>query len=197
MQSAGALKIDVHKMDVDYLSTGAMKWLLGSAGVGFFYAARRHLDKMPPHAGGPGARPDSRLWAKREFIPKAGADRFHVGMPNLIGLAATRPGLELLHEIGMETVEEQVLDLSGYCIAQLRERELTVITPFEERYRAGIVSIEMRDDEDARAADEFLTARGVDGYHHMRILRVDPHVFNNRDDIDRFLTELDAYLAQK
>ena len=117
-------------------------------------------------------------------------------MPNLLGLAATRPGLEILHEIGMDVVEAHVLDLSGYCISQLRERGLTVVTPFEEKYRAGIVSIQMKDDDDAQAADEFLTSRGVDGYHHLGVLRVDPHVFNNRDDIDRFLKEFDAYLAQ-
>ena len=196
MQSAGALDFDVHEEGIDFLATGAMKWLLGSAGVGFFYAHRSHLDRMPPHAGGPGAQPDSRPWGQRRFVPRPGADRFHVGMSNLIGLAATRPGLEILHEVGMDVVEKHVLDLSGYCISQLLEREISVITPQPERYRAGIVSIDMGNERNAQAADEFLTARGVDGYHHQNVLRVDPHVFNNRDDIDRFLTELDSYLSQ-
>ena len=196
MQSAGALDIDVHEQGIDFLSTGAMKWLLGSAGVGFFYVHRSHLNEMPPHAGGPGAQPDSRPWGQRQFAPLPGADRLHVGMPNLIGLAATRPGLEVLHEVGMDVVEEHVLDLSGYCISQLLERDLNVITPQAEQFRAGIVSINMRDERSAQAADEFLTARGVDGYHHQNVLRVDPHIFNNRDDIDRFLRELDSYISQ-
>ena len=196
MQSAGALDFDVHEEGIDFLATGAMKWLLGSAGVGFFYAHGSHLDRMPPRAGGPGAQPDSRPWGQRRFVPRPGADRLHVGMSNLIGLAATRPGLEILHEVGMDVVEKHVLDLSGYCISQLLEREISVITPQPERYRAGIVSIDMGNERNAQAADEFLTARGVDGYHHQNVLRVDPHVFNNRDDIDRFLTELDSYLSQ-
>jgi len=129
-----------------------------------------------------------------EFVPVPGADRLHLGMPNLLGLAATRPGLEILHELGLETVEAHVLDLSGYCITQLRERGLTVVTPFEEKDRAGIVSIQMKSDEDALKADEFLTGQGVDAYHAEGILRVDPHVFNNRDDIDKFLSGLDDYL---
>ena len=196
MQSAGALCIDVHKQGVDYLATGAMKWLLGSAGVGFLYANRRHLDRMPPHAGGQGAQPDSRPWGQREFVPRAGADRFHIGMPNLIGLAATRPGLEILHEVGMDAVEAHVLDLSGYCISELLKREFNVITPQAERFRAGIVSIDMQNEQIAQAADEFLTGRGVDGYHHQNVLRADPHIFNNREDIDRFIVELESYLAQ-
>ena len=197
MQSAGALNFDVHEEGIDFLSTGAMKWLLGSAGVGFFYAHRSQLDKMPPHAGGPGVQPDSRPWGQREFVPLPGADRFHVGMPNLIGLAATRPGLEILHDVGMDVVEAHVLHLSGYCITQLLERDLNVVTPLAEQLRAGIVSIGMQNDEDARLADEFLMERGVDAYHHQSVLRVDPHVFNNRDDIDRFLRELDSYLSQR
>jgi len=33
--------------------------------------------------------------------------------------------------------------------------------------------------------------RGVDGWHYADMLRVDPHVFNNREDIDRFLAVID------
>ena len=197
MQSAGALDFDVHEEGIDFLSTGAMKWLLGSAGVGFLYAHSCHLDKMPTRAGGPGAQPDERPWGQRQFVPRPGADRFHVGMSNLSGLAATRPGLEVLHQVGMDVVEAHVLDLSGYCISQLRERGLNVITPEPAQYRAGIVSIDMGDEENAQAADEFLTAHGVDGYHHQNVLRVDPHIFNNREDIDRFLSELDSYRSQR
>ena len=116
MQSAGAIDFNVHETDVDFVSCGAMKWLLGSAGVGFFYAARRHLEKMPPHAGGPGAVPDSRPWGQREFTPKPGAERLQLGVPNLVGVAATAPALEILRDVGMDRVQAHVLDLSGYCI---------------------------------------------------------------------------------
>ena len=194
MQSTGALRIDVHEQDVDFLATGAMKWLLGSAGVGFFYAAKRHLERMPPHAGGQGAVTDDRPWDLREFKPKEGAERFHVGMPNLIGLAGTKSGLEILLETGMDAVEEQVLDLSGYCIAGMRERSLNVLTPMQPEHRAGVVAATM---EDASQLWEFLYQRGVDTFYHGSLFRVDPHVFNNREDIDRFLEGVDAYPAQR
>lgn len=193
MQSVGALRVDIHKQDVDFLACGAMKWLLGSSGVGFLYVARRHLDRMPPHIGGPGVVRDNRPWTVRGFEPAPGAQRFQVGMPNLIGLAATVPGLEILLETGMDVVEAQVLDLSGYCIAGMRERGLDVMTPLEPEHRAGVVGANM---DDAQQLWEFLYKRGVDTYYNGSLFRVDPHVFNNRDDIDRFLEGLDAYLAQ-
>ena len=51
MQSAGAVQIDVHRSGVHFLACGAMKWLMGSAGVGFMYIDRRYLDRLPPRAG--------------------------------------------------------------------------------------------------------------------------------------------------
>jgi selenocysteine lyase/cysteine desulfurase len=193
MVSVGAVAIDVREQDVDFLSCGAMKWLLGLAGVGFFYAASRHLDRMPPHAGGPGVMPDDRRWSLREFRPKKGAERFHVGMPNLMGLAGSTPGLEILLETGMDTVEAQVLDLSGYCSDGMRERGIKVLTPAEPAHRAGVVAAVI---DDAGGLWEFLYQRGVDTYYSGSLFRVDPHVFNNRDDIDRLLEGVDAYLAQ-
>ena len=71
IQSVGALRVDVHDTGVDFLSCGAMKWLLGSPGVGFLYVARRHLDRMPPHAGGPGAIPDPRPWGRARVPAQA------------------------------------------------------------------------------------------------------------------------------
>ena len=194
MQSAGALDFDVHDIEVDYLFCGAMKWLLGSPGLGFLYVARRHLDKPPPHAGGAGALPDTRPWGLREFRPKPGAERLQVGFPNTLGLAASRPGLEILLEAGMDVVEQHVLGLTGYLQEGLLDRGVELLTPLEPSRRGGIVSIRMEDSADA---DRFLADNGIDAYHYEDILRGDCHLFNDRSDVDSFLEALDEYLAGK
>ena len=195
-QSAGALRIDVNEQGIDYLAAGACKWLLGPGGVGFFYAASEHLNGMPPHAGAPGGTSDRNPTPASTFTPKPGADRFQLGMPNLLGLAASRPGLEMLAEVGMDRVEAHVLELSGYCIEGLRERGLEVLTPVAPEHRGGVIAVVM---EDAPQVENFLRERRVDvygGHTYNGTLRVDPHVFNNRDDIDRFFAGLDEYLSQ-
>ena len=195
-QSAGAVQIDVHQEGVDFLAAGACKWLLGVGGVAFFYAARRHLNGMPPHAGGHSGTSDRDPTPTSTFTPKPGADRFELGMPNLLGLAATRPGLEILSDVGMDRVEAHVLDLSGYCVKSLRERGLQVLTPIEPEHRGGVVAFVL---ENAPDVEAFMRERRIDvygGHTYNNTLRVDPHVFNNREDIDRFLEGLDDYLAQ-
>ena len=192
MQSAGAVQIDVHRSGVHFLACGAMKWLLGSSGVGFLFVDRRYLDRLPPHAGLMGFAHEAGPWAERTLTPKPGADRFRLGAPNLIGLAATTPGLEILLETTMPQVERRVLDLTAYCISELLARGLTLFTPEPEHLRAGIVAIEL---ENANEVSRLMTKRAVDGWSYGNMLRVDPHIFNNQADIDRFLAVIDEAVA--
>lgn len=189
MQSAGALRMDVHGWGVHFLACGAMKWLLGSAGIGFLYIDRRYLDRLPPRAGLSGFRYEADIPpAERTLKPEPGADRFRLGAPPLLGLAATAPGLELLAGVGMAEAEDYVLDLAGYCMAGLASRGVGLYTPADPSRRAGIVAVRM---ERAGEVCGLMRRRGVDGWHYGKMLRVDPHVFNNRGDIDRFLAVID------
>ena len=193
MQSAGAMPIDVHRDDVDFLSCGAMKWLLGSPGLGFFYASKKHIENTPSRIGGISVMRDERSWPDRELKLKSGSEKFNVGYPNLIGIAATKPGLEMLVQAGKENIEKYILDLTGYCIDEVHSRNLELITPANREERAGIVSIRM---DDCAEADQFLCERGIDAYHYLDILRIDPHIFNDKSDIDKFFTALDEYLSE-
>ena len=195
-QSAGAVDIDVHEQGVDFLSAGACKWLLGPAGVAFFFGARHLLDRMPPHAGAPSALREPGSTARDGFTPKPGAARFQLGIPNLLGLAATTPGLEILTQVGMDRVEAYVLDLSGYCVAALGERGFEVLTPVAPERRGGVVAVVM---DDAPDVEWFMRQRNIDVYArhtHNSTLRIDPHIFNNREDIDGFLAALDDYTSK-
>lgn len=196
-QSAGAVEIDVHEQGVDFLYCGACKWLLGAAGVGFFYGARRLLDRMPPHAGGPSAAKTPVVSPQDGFVPKPGAARFQLGMPNLLGLAASTPGLGILSRAGMGNVESHVVKLSGYCIAELKERGYEVLTPSDPERRGGIVAAVM---DDALDVERYMRLQRIDvyaGHTYNRTLRIDAHIFNNRDDIDLFLAKLDEYSSTR
>src|SRR3954454_21653167 len=47
-QSIGSPPIDVKELGVDFLGAGALKYLLGSAGLGFFYCRRALVDRVWP-----------------------------------------------------------------------------------------------------------------------------------------------------
>jgi cysteine desulfurase / selenocysteine lyase len=191
-QSAGTVQIDADKVGVDFLSTTAMKYLLGAPGVGYMYVASRHIDRLtPPQAGyasveNPFAHDLSQPMA---FLPKA--TRYEVGMPNLVGLAACRAGMDILLELGMDKVERYVLDLAGYCMERLLEHNFRLYTPLDEKHRAGVIGLPVERGGDLYA---FLRERGIDVGTMAGLLRFDMHIFNNRDDIDRLIAGLDEFV---
>ena len=186
-QSAGAMNIDLHKIKVDFFSTTAMKWLLGAAGVGFLYVANRHHSKLPSHAGYRSAS----LRSNHEFDWKIDARKFEIGMPNLLGLTMSRVGLKILAEADMNTIENHNLDLSGYCIEKIKALGLNVITSEMDNLRMGIVAVRYERSHDLW---QFLFNIGIDTWCHGDLFRVDPHIFNNRDDIDRLLDGIRQFL---
>ena len=128
-QSAGALNLDVRQLGVDFLSTCAMKWLLGAPGVGFLYVAREHVDRLePPQVGYAGVIRPRGAALTDPLAFRSGARRHEQGMPSLAGVAASRAGLDLLLDVGMATVEQHVLELSGACIEGLLARDLRLYT---------------------------------------------------------------------
>lgn len=195
-QSAGALEIDVHRMGIDFLSCCAMKWLLGTPGVGFLFVAAKHANRFtPPQAGYAGVE-DAFTWQPGmplNFVP--GARRFELGLPSLPGLAACTEGMNILLAVGSKQVEEHVLALSGYCIEGLHKRRAPTFTRPEPQFRGGVVSVPV---VNGGGLVRFLRDRRVDVWANPTetILRIDPHVFNNIEDVDRFLEGFDEYVAQ-
>jgi len=52
IQAAGAIKIDVKRDDVDFLTTACYKWLLSPPGAGYLYVRKELIEKFePPFVG--------------------------------------------------------------------------------------------------------------------------------------------------
>jgi selenocysteine lyase/cysteine desulfurase len=192
-QSTGVVPIDVRREGIDVLVTTAMKWLLGPPGVGFLYIKREVLEGCPVgEVGLQSVVVDGEDYPPAELpaiVP--GARALEPGLPSLSGLIAARVGIELIRAVGLPTIEERVAVLAGRCIEGLLERGLTVRTARAPQERAGVIAF---DHAEAVALTGFLSRHGVDvGGLPSGLMRVDPHAFNTEDDIDSFLTHLDAY----
>jgi cysteine desulfurase/selenocysteine lyase len=195
-QSAGVLDLDVRSLGVDFLTTCAMKWLLGAPGVGFLYIAREHVDRLaPPHVGYAGVRRAAGAALTDPLTFQPGARRHEQGMPSLAGVAASRAGLDLLLEIGTNTIEPYVLELSGQCIEGLSRRDVRLYTRPEPEHRAGVVALPVVGGGRIVA---FMRERAVDIWTDPgeTLLRIDPHVFNNADDLARCFAGIDDFRRQ-
>jgi len=193
-QSAGVIDVDVRRQGVDMLACGAMKWLLGAPGIGYLFVRRGLAERLsPPHVGYAGVIQPPPNDRREPLALKPGALRHEIGMPSLPGLYASRVGMDLLLGVGIASIERHVAELVGRCLDELRRRNLRVLTRPEPELRAGIVALEVARGDEVVA---FLRARAVDVWTNTAktLLRIDPHVFNNQDDLDRLLGGIDEFL---
>src|SRR5207302_999224 len=87
-QSIGSLPLDVRELDVDFLAAGVLKYLLGSAGLAFFYARRELVERVWPTATGWFADRDIFAMDHRDYSPASTASRFQSGTPPIPAIYA-------------------------------------------------------------------------------------------------------------
>jgi cysteine desulfurase/selenocysteine lyase len=189
-QSTGVVPIDVGRDGVDVLVTTAMKWLLGPPGIGFLYLHPGLLASAPVlDVGYLGLDAPLGEWPPHTMPPVvADARRYELGLPNLPGVFAARAGIELLRDVGIERVFGRVEELASRCIDGLSGRGAELLTPADPAQRAGVIAFRHHDPQ---GLFDLCRGRGVD-IGAIGAVRVDPHAFNDEEDIDRFLACYDA-----
>ena len=192
-QSIGAFPFDVHASGVDYLVGGTLKWLMGGPGIAFLYARRDVAEAARPSAVGWWGVADPFAFDVEHLDPGKGARRFEYGTPAVAAIYAARAGIELLREVGVETVRLRHMALSQRLVDGAVAQGWTVRCPTNARERTAIVTLEHP--EPQRAVDT-LRAAGVITDSRPGLIRLSPHYFNTEDEMDRALELLAPLRAQ-
>jgi selenocysteine lyase/cysteine desulfurase len=183
-QSAGSLPVDVKELDVDFVGAGVLKYLLGSAGLGFLYARREVIEKVWPTATGWFADENIFAMDHTDYSPARTAARFQSGTPPVPSIYAGIAGMELMKEIGIPETREHVNELNAYLIAGLDELDAKVVTP--ER-RGALICVKSKD---ARALVAALDEDRIVTSERDSNLRISAHAYNTREDVDTVLVSL-------
>jgi selenocysteine lyase/cysteine desulfurase len=188
-QAIGALTLDVTGLDLDFAVGGMLKYLLGTAGVGFLYAARRHHERLTPTVGGWFAQADIDAMDIFANHPAADARRFQAGTPPVVNCYAAEAGIGLIRELGPQAIEDRVLALTGACMDRLAAAGCTLVTPREDVRRGPLVAVRARDDAAMVAR---LAERGVVVSCRDSNVRAMFHAYNDESDIERLAEGLEA-----
>jgi selenocysteine lyase/cysteine desulfurase len=186
-QSAGSIPLDVKELDVDFLAAGTVKYLLGSAGLAFFYCRRELFDRAWPTATGWFADQDIFQMDAWNYSPAPNARRFQSGTPPIPSIYAGIAGIELMEEIGVEETREHVLHLNAHLVAGIDELGGTVVTPRERDRHGALICVKSND------VEELVTALGRWGIvtsERDSNLRISAHAYNSLEDIDLVLDAL-------
>jgi selenocysteine lyase/cysteine desulfurase len=187
-QAMGTYPLDVRGLGVDVLAAGVLKYLLGSAGLGFMWTRPGLAQELWPTQTGWFADANIFEMDIDDYSPSPTARRFQSGTPPIPAIYAGIAGMELLEEIGIAETRAHVNELNEQLIAGVDELGGTVVTPRAPEKRGALVCIRAND------APALVAALGEDGIvtsERDGNLRVSAHAYNTVEDIDMVLRGLD------
>jgi selenocysteine lyase/cysteine desulfurase len=189
-QSVGSLPLDVRGLDVDFLGAGVLKYLLGSAGLGFFYCRRELVERIWPTQTGWFADENIFAMDHTDYSPAHTAARFQSGTPPVPSIYAGIAGIELMQEIGIAETREHVQGLNARLLAGLDELQSSVVTPRASELRGALICVKSTD---AKALVVALGDEGIVTSERDGNLRISAHCYNSAEDIDAVLAALQRH----
>ena len=139
--AAGAVPIDLQRAGVDLAVGCTYKYLNGGPGAPAFLYVREDLQATltQPIHGWFGAADQFVMGPSYE--PALGIDRFAVGTPPVLGLAAVDEGVALLVEAGVDRLRRKSLAQTDLLIALADAAGFEVATPREQDRRGSHVAL--------------------------------------------------------
>ena len=134
-QSVPHMPIDVKKLNVDFLAFSGHK-ALGPTGVGVLWSSV--FEELPPFLFG-GSMIETVTMTSATWAPAP--RKFEAGVPNMAQAVGLGAALDYLTEIGMQSIFDHEVELTGYLMNGLLQiPELSIVGPQNTDARGGSVS---------------------------------------------------------
>lgn len=160
-QSAGFLKIDVEKCNINILCFTGHKSLFGIQGTGGIYVAEE-ITLNPLLEGGTGS------FSKLPRQPKTMPELLECGTINTPGILALGAGIDFINSVGIENIQNHEYELTKKFIDEISKIKNVIVYGDKENFRGPVVSINIKNlpasDFSAILDEEFnICTRG--GFH--------------------------------
>jgi selenocysteine lyase/cysteine desulfurase len=192
----GIVPVDVHELGIDFLLTGALKWLCGGQGIAFLYVRRDLIEELEPAVVGWFGTEDPFDFDRSALRLRKDARRFETGTYALPQAWTAAGGLSIIEEVGVPDIRAHNQSLTGRIIELADDIGLEVLSPRDDDKRGGLVRVRIPGGrESAEHLLHVLFQRDVVLDSRLDTLRISPHVFNTEDDVERCFGEIQDILA--
>jgi selenocysteine lyase/cysteine desulfurase len=132
---------------------------------------------------------DSTNYLDYDLSFREGALRFECGTLNTVGVYGLGAAIQLFLETGPPAIEDYLLDLGCYLADGLADRGYRVYGPRNPAERSAVVTC-THDKYTPAEVYGRLKSRGIVTAPRVGRLRISPHFYNTREDIDLLLDAL-------
>jgi len=192
IQSVGVLPVDVRADGVDFLAADGHKWMLAPEGCGIFYCHEDLIELLTPSVVGWMNMENAQDYGNYQYALLTDARRFEPGSYNIPGILALGASLDLLLGVGIDEVWRRVDALCDHAEKCLKTKGYRVFSPRRhEHERSGILCFHAP--EGGQPEKEILALAqqaNIELALREGRLRISPHFYNTREQIDRFLAAL-------
>lgn len=194
-QSIGSMPVDVQASGVDFLVAGALKYLLGTAGIAFLYVNPALLDRLEPSVTGWFGRPNPYAFEATRLDYATSAARFDLGTPPIINAYIARAGMECVQHMGVERIWEHIQSLSELVYELAPQLGLRVLGPQQGTAKGATTALDTGSPERAHWLEEELRRHGVIASARGRGLRLAPHGFTQAEELEQALQTVSKLLS--
>jgi cysteine desulfurase/selenocysteine lyase len=199
-QLASHAALNLEKLPIDFAVAAGHK-MLGPTGIGILFGRRKLLEMMPPYQTG-----GDMIWRVTKEKSTWGEipAKFEAGTPPIAEAIGLGAAIDYLTRLGMDKIHEHELNLVKYTLERLKQIEgVTIYGDKNPANRGGVISFNIQGvhphDVGTIVARDNIAMRV--GHHCCQVLmkelnvaatcRVSFYLYNNFDDIDRFIETLD------
>jgi len=193
--------VDVTKLDIDFYLFSGHK-LFAPTGIGALYGKKTLLNTMPPWQGG-GKMVERVSFETTSFSQSP--SKFEAGTPNIAGAIALATAVEWYQQWPIVQIEQHIVELQQYAYQKLIQLNGVVVIGYQEN--SSLISFVVEDIHHQDIAT-LLYQQGIavrSGHHCAHPLmdalqingtvRVSFAIYNNRDDVERFIQALEKALS--
>lgn len=194
IQAAGSVPVDVKALGIDFAACSNYKWLHGARGSGFLYVREDLQGTAVKDLSFPGyVRFNYSPWVAQPegagdfpYVPSKDAGRYEAGNVSYVAYAGQYEALKRMLAVGVDNIYAHSKPMCDRLKKELPALGYKLITPLDAA--SSIVVAQARDlkttEQKLRKANVQVTCTGANR------VRVSPALYNNMEDIDRFLAAL-------
>jgi selenocysteine lyase/cysteine desulfurase len=184
---AGVRKIDVKTLDPDFLIFPTYKWVLGPYGRAFMYIAKRWQNGVPLEqtaAARKAVSAEDTIYF-RDTSYRDDARRYDMGeRDHFVSMEMAAIGMEMMARWGNEAVVERLAMLTGRLADGLGNLGVRLV---DTKLRAPHILCVSFPNGMAPDLPKRLAAENVHAAPRLGRLRISPHVYNDEQDVERFV----------
>src|SRR2546421_5249611 len=140
-QSAGVVPLQASAWNIDFLIGGTIKWLCGGPACGYLYVRPNLQRELQPRLTGWVAHAAPFDFARPPMRYMDSVRRFAQGTPSIPALYSVLPGLQIIEEVGMKTIQAESRRRTEWMIDFALGQGWKVNSPREVNERGGSVMI--------------------------------------------------------